>query len=132
MTTPDLEQGEATFQAHPLTPDRWADLELLFGPHGAYSGCWCMWWRVAGKDWSAQRGEGNRAAFKDVVDSGEVPGIIGYLDGEPAAWCAIAPRDAHMRLAKSASASSSGWTTSRFGPSPASTLPAATDIRGSC
>jgi len=55
---------EATFEAHPLTPDRWSDLEQLFGRNGAYAGCWCMWWRVAGKDWSAQRGEGNRVAFK--------------------------------------------------------------------
>ena len=25
---------------HPVTPDRWPDLERLFGPRGAYSGCW--------------------------------------------------------------------------------------------
>jgi GNAT superfamily N-acetyltransferase len=98
MTTPTPKQAEATFEAHQLTPDRWQDLELLFGARGAYAGCWCMWWRVSGKDWTAFRGEGNRAAFKDVVDSGEVPGVLGYLDGKPAGWCAIAPRDAHMRL----------------------------------
>ena len=25
---------------HPVTPDRWPDLERLFGPRGAYSGYW--------------------------------------------------------------------------------------------
>jgi hypothetical protein len=32
---------------HPLTPDRWADLETLFGPRGACCCCWCMAWRLA-------------------------------------------------------------------------------------
>jgi len=27
---------------HPVTPERWADLEELFGPSGGYGGCWCM------------------------------------------------------------------------------------------
>src|SRR5262245_14820805 len=27
---------------HPLTPERWPDLEQLFGPRGACAGCWCM------------------------------------------------------------------------------------------
>jgi len=86
------------FEARPLTPDRWGDLEKLFGKSGAYSGCWCMWWRFTGPEWSANRGEGNKAAFHELVKSGEVPGILGYLDREPAGWCAIAPRDAHKRL----------------------------------
>jgi GNAT superfamily N-acetyltransferase len=98
MTKRLSEQAPATFEAHPLTPDRWQDLEQLFGPNGAYAGCWCMWWRVAGKDWDAHKGEGNRLALKEIVESGEVPGIIGYVDSQPAGWCAIAPRDAHMRL----------------------------------
>ena len=25
---------------YPLTPDRWPDLEALFGPRGAVGGCW--------------------------------------------------------------------------------------------
>lgn len=34
-----------TLRFDPLTPDRWADLAALFGPRGAFAGCWCMWWR---------------------------------------------------------------------------------------
>ena len=33
-----------TFQ--PLTPERWRGFETLFGPKGAYGGCWCMWPRL--------------------------------------------------------------------------------------
>ena len=34
-----------TLEFHPLTIERWGDFEKLFGPRGAYGGCWCMWWR---------------------------------------------------------------------------------------
>ena len=37
MSTPSL---NLDLIFHPVTPDRWPDLERLFGPHGAYSGCW--------------------------------------------------------------------------------------------
>ena len=48
-------QGGATMgqiEIHPLTPDRWADFEKLFGPRGAYAGCWCMWPRMRSKDFA--------------------------------------------------------------------------------
>jgi GNAT superfamily N-acetyltransferase len=77
---------------HPLTPERWADLEELFGPRGAYGGCWCMWWRTTRKEFEACQGESNRKALKKLVDAGQVPGLIGYDQGKPAAWCALGPR----------------------------------------
>ncbi len=42
-----METTTTRFEIHPLTPDRWDDLETLFGPRGAYVGCWCMFWRVS-------------------------------------------------------------------------------------
>ena len=84
---------------HPLTPSRWADFEKLFGRNGACAGCWCMWWRLPRQQWVAQKGEGNRQAMKNVVRIGTPPGLIAYLDGEPAGWCAVAPRDHYGRLA---------------------------------
>lgn len=94
----EIAEVGGTFEAHPLTPDRWGDLETLFGKNGAYAGCWCMWWRFTGPEWKENKGEGNKEAFHAVVESGEVPGVLGYVDGAPAGWCAIAPRDAHKRL----------------------------------
>ena len=83
---------------HALTPERWPDLETLFGPKGAYSGCWCMWWRVPGPEWSANRGETNRQSLKAVVDAGGHVGVLAYADGQPVGWCAVAPRNAYLRL----------------------------------
>ncbi|MFC1481559.1 GNAT family N-acetyltransferase [Candidatus Neomarinimicrobiota bacterium] len=76
----------------PLTPETWSDFEQLFGPKGAYSGCWCMWWRLKRKDFEAGQGEGNRRALKALVEDGQIPGILAYSDGKPIAWCSVAPR----------------------------------------
>jgi GNAT superfamily N-acetyltransferase len=88
MSTQELE-----LVFHPVTPDRWDDLEQLFGPRGAIGGCWCMWWRIKRKDFEQQQGEGNHDAMCSIVESGKVPGILAYSDGAPVAWCSVAPRE---------------------------------------
>ena len=84
----------------PLTPDRWADFERLFGPNGASSGCWCMYWRM-GKEYSSTKGEPHRKAMHALVDSGVETGLIAYADGIPAGWVTVAPRTDYARLATS-------------------------------
>jgi GNAT superfamily N-acetyltransferase len=86
---------------YPLTPERWADLEKLFGKRGACGGCWCMWWRLKRSEFELQKGEGNRRAMKRVVDSGEIPGILAYAKSQPIAWCSVAPREAYPALGRS-------------------------------
>lgn len=85
----------------PLTPERWADLEKLFGPRGACGGCWCMYWKLPRREFESLRGEGTRQALKALVESGEVPGLLAYVDGEPVGWCAVGPRDRYPGLARS-------------------------------
>ena len=38
------------------------------------------------------RPAGNKTALRDLVASGVVPGLIGYLDGTPAGWISLGPR----------------------------------------
>lgn len=84
-----------------VTPERWGDLERLFGEQGACGGCWCMYWRLAPKDWTAGKEGGNREALRALVASGTPPGVLAY-DGEtPVGWCAVGPRSAFPRLARS-------------------------------
>lgn len=85
----------------PLTPDRWDDLERIFGPNGANSGCWCMWFRRPRKEWQAAHSKGSRAALKKLVDDEAPLGLIAYVDGVPAGWCAVAPYEDYSVLAKS-------------------------------
>jgi GNAT superfamily N-acetyltransferase len=84
-------------ECHPVTLDRWPDLEALFsGSTEAGSGnparCWCMEWRRPRAEWEAGQGEGNRAAMKALIEAGQVPGILAYEGSEPVAWCSVAPR----------------------------------------
>jgi GNAT superfamily N-acetyltransferase len=85
----------------PATPSRWPDLERLFGERGACGGCWCMAWRLRHRDWVAGKGAGNKRAMQQIVTSGGRPGIIGYVDREPVAWCAVAPREQYTHLERS-------------------------------
>jgi GNAT superfamily N-acetyltransferase len=98
VTANDFEQA---FSFRPLTPERWPDFEQLFGPRGAVGGCWCMWWRQSSGDHDRNKGEANRRALKEVVESGEVPGILAYWDGLPVGWCSFAPRERYPRLNRS-------------------------------
>ena len=91
---PDLE-------FRPVVPERWKDLETLFGKNGAYGGCWCMWWRVTRSEFGKQVGQGNKEALRAIVDSGEVPGILAYRGDQPIAWCSVAPREAFPALERS-------------------------------
>jgi GrpB-like predicted nucleotidyltransferase (UPF0157 family) len=88
-------------EIHPLTAEQWDDFEKLFGPHGAYGGCWCMFWLVKHKEFDQLHGEKARLALKGRVDSGIVPGLLAYLDGQPAGWAAYGPRDRYLGLQNS-------------------------------
>lgn len=90
-----------TVEIYPLTPERWQDFETLLGPHGAYGGCWCMWWRQMRKDFERLKGEENRKLFKVIVDRGEIPGLLAYVDGKPAGWMALAPRCEYPTMQRS-------------------------------
>lgn len=88
-----------TFDIHPLTADRWADLEDLFGPErGANSGCWCMWLRIKGADYKAMDKAARKEAFRAMVEAGPPPGLLAYSDGKAIGWCAIGPRSASARF----------------------------------
>ena len=84
-----------------LTLSVWGDFELLFGERGACGGCWCMWWRLPKKEFDASKGEGNRNKMKELVNSGQIPGILAYYKQEPIGWCSIAPREEFPRLENS-------------------------------
>ena len=85
----------------PATPERWCDLEELFGERGACGGCWCMFWRLPRKQFDAGKGAGNKRALKRLVSTGREPGLIAYLKREPVGWCALAPRQEYVVLERS-------------------------------
>ena len=86
---------------HPLTQKLWRDFEMLFGENGACGGCWCMNWKLRGKAYEENKGEGNRQIQKSIVDSKIVPGLLAYSEGYPIGWVAIEPRSQYPKLAHS-------------------------------
>lgn len=57
--------------------------------------------RRSQSDFIKTKGLANKRAIKRIVDSGKPPGVIGYVNGEPIAWCCIGRREEFVRLQKS-------------------------------
>jgi GNAT superfamily N-acetyltransferase len=92
---------EATVVA--LTEQTWPALQELLGPQGGASGCWCMWFRRSANDFKRNKGESNRQALGELVDSGEPVGLLALdAGGKAVGWVAVAPRLAYARLDRSA------------------------------
>ena len=90
---------ELSFQ--PLKRDLWTDLEELFGSNGACAGCWCMYWKLRGREFGENAGDPARQMQKQIVDSGTSPGLLTYSEGYPVGWIALEPRGQYPRLAHS-------------------------------
>lgn len=98
-----MSMGDA-FEVRPLTPSTWADLEALFDRPGGsiVRGCWCMYYRKSGKvSVSAAAGAGNKEELCSLVDSGVVPGLVGYVDHQPVGWISLGPREDYAKLRRS-------------------------------
>jgi GNAT superfamily N-acetyltransferase len=87
-----------SFEAHPVTKDRWPDLVELFD-RPIVRTCFCMYYRKTGA--GTGRGMENREAMKALLDRGIVPGLIGYENGVPVAWVSLGPRDEYPKLRRS-------------------------------
>lgn len=74
-----------------VTTANFCDLETLFGPSGAYYGCWCMYRRLTPKDFENSSPEERKEKMHSLVESGEIPGLILYETGVPTGWVSVAP-----------------------------------------
>ncbi|HEX7105380.1 MAG TPA: GNAT family N-acetyltransferase [Acidothermaceae bacterium] len=88
----------------PATPERWPQLEAFFGPNGAYSNCWCAFFRVTAKQFDAgchAGGEENHALLRRLTLEGAVPGLLAYEADQPVGWVSVAPREQYVRVRNS-------------------------------
>ncbi|MFQ5583277.1 MAG: GNAT family N-acetyltransferase [Calditrichia bacterium] len=93
--------GYRTLRFAPLSRGNWNDFKTLLGERGACGGCWCMWWRLKRSVFNQQKGAGNKAAMKLLMEQGHIPGILAYRDGKPVGWCSVAPRQEFTALERS-------------------------------
>lgn len=107
--TPSSIEGVAI---RPVTAETWPGFAKLFESPGAPKNCWCMAWRatteerkafsaVAGDKAASGRAktsELRRAAIHGRINANTPVGLLAYADGEPIAWCSIAPRPSYRSL----------------------------------
>ncbi len=95
---------DAMTEIVPVTPDRWRQLAAFFGPSGAYSNCWCTYFRQSGKQYESgirDKGAGNRRLLQRLTADGKVPGLIALRGGRPVGWVSVAPREEYARVLRS-------------------------------
>ena len=80
----------------------WADVVRVFSTPGDPKGCWCQYFKVTGRDWEASDAAVFSTALHDQTRrNSPTPGLIAYVDGQPAGWVAVEPRDNYPRLRRS-------------------------------
>ena len=88
----------------PANEASWEDLQTVFGTRGDPSRCWCQRFKMLpGESWASVGAEELAFRLRQQTDCGHpesdsTSGLVAFLDGDPAGWCAIAPRSAHPRL----------------------------------
>lgn len=63
------------------------DFEQLFESKGGPKHCWSRLCRTEKKQ-----------AMREKITNGIPAGLLGYIDGEPVAWCSNAPRETYRTL----------------------------------
>ncbi|MCA1489853.1 GNAT family N-acetyltransferase [Ensifer sp. NBAIM29] len=83
---------DVALQFAPATADRWPDFERLFGPQGAFCGCWCVALRLPHAVRMRMSAGERKDAMRRRIEARPPPGLLGYHVGEPVAWVQVGPR----------------------------------------
>ncbi len=85
-----------------LSVTNWSQFVTLFGNNGACGNCWCMYFRLNKADFlEGKTDNGNKDKMHTLVKNNLPTGVLGFIDGIPIAWCALAPRTDFLKLNKS-------------------------------
>ncbi len=88
----------------PANQARWEDIEAVFGTRGAAATCWCQRYKLAPREAFSKFPAEERALRLRAQTNAGIPeaettsGLVAYLDGEPAGWCAVEPRPSYPAL----------------------------------
>lgn len=87
----------------PANEASWDDLTTVFGTRGDASRCQCQWFKIRDFEWRSVPVDERAERLREQTGCGHpgartTSGLVAYLDGEPAGWCAVEPRTAYERL----------------------------------
>jgi GNAT superfamily N-acetyltransferase len=88
----------------PANEASWEDLQAVLGRRGDPFRCQCQRYKMQPREsWASVGTEELAFRLRTQTDCGHpesstTSGLVAYLDGEPAGWCAVEPRTAYPRL----------------------------------
>ena len=89
-------------QVKPLTKSSWNDLLTLFGKTGGNSQCWCLAWRLRGKELANIPYQERMIKLKTLSEQNLYPlGLLGYLNNNPVTWVGCSPKESFYKLSHS-------------------------------
>lgn len=86
-----------TIEILPATGDRFDDAETALDS-GDGPGCQCQWWLLTNAHFQQSSRDELTERFRAEMHDERPPGLIAYVDGEPAGWVRVGPRTAQARL----------------------------------
>jgi GNAT superfamily N-acetyltransferase len=94
---------DAAISVVPANEASWDDLQTVFGARGEASRCQCQWFKIRDFEWRSVPVDERAERLREQTGCGHpgartTSGLVAYLDGEPAGWCAVEPRTAYVRL----------------------------------
>jgi GNAT superfamily N-acetyltransferase len=90
----------------PANRASWQDLQTVFGTRGPARRCQCQRFKLQrGESFAAFPVEERAHRLRRQTESGHpgsarTSGLVAYLDGQPAGWCAVEPRPAFTGLVR--------------------------------
>src|SRR3954471_1258745 len=91
----------ASLVVRPLTPERFDALAAMFMEGGDPRSCWCMFWRMRGKDFSGANVSQLRGRLAELTAGPRPPGLVAFRGDRAVGWCSLGPRDDFDRLERS-------------------------------
>lgn len=87
-----------TITTEVATSARWDDVQRALTGGGDGASCQCIWPMLSNKDWNATTTPQRTEMFRDEIEQGPPPGLVGYVDGDAAGWIRIGPRTRQERV----------------------------------
>lgn len=91
----------STITTRLATTQTWSDVQAALTGGGDGKTCQCTWPVMRSAQYRATSPAERREFLHSQVVSDTPPGLVAYVDGEPAGWVRVGPRTAHQRIANS-------------------------------
>lgn len=95
---------ETAIRIVPANQVPWEDLGKVLGKARCHAGrCYCQRLKIRASEWGSVTDEERAYRLRAQTDCGHpesdtTSGLVAYVDGEPAGWCAVEPRTAYPFL----------------------------------